>query len=125
MTTAESSAAWIVEREASATLLASRPLDDDVRTALRRASERFGAVAVAKRVDRDGRLLGLGECVVHPKGLHSVGRGLPATAHRFPREVDGSLNGAACFPHRFVDRLEVPRGPFGMLAWCLEARLRG
>ncbi len=102
-------------------------IPDDWREPLMAAALRHGpgVVTVAKRVALDGTIVAMGEVVVHPKGLHSIGHGLPGGAHRFPEEVDGSMDGVAAFPRHLVEGLEPPAGHFGLLQWCLEARLRG
>ncbi len=99
----------------------------DWREPLMRAAQRHGpgAVTVAKRIASDGSIVAMGEIVVHPKGLHSIGHGLPRGAHRFPEEVDGAMDGVAAFPRHLVEGLAAPAGSFGLLQWCLEARLRG
>jgi 2-polyprenyl-3-methyl-5-hydroxy-6-metoxy-1,4-benzoquinol methylase len=99
----------------------------DWREPLMRAAQRHGpgVVTVAKRIASDGSIVAMGEVVVHPKGLHSIGHGLPRGAHRFPEEVDGAMDGIAAFPRHLVEGLPAPSGSFGLLTWCLEARLRG
>lgn len=121
---------WIVDRRPAATLVrgvgARLPIGP-WETALERAAARHGpqVVVVGKRVSPEGTLLAMGELVVHPKGLHSIGRGAPSSAHRFPLEVDGSLDGVALFPRSVADDLPPPVGPLGLLTHCLEARTRG
>ncbi|MBL9150793.1 MAG: class I SAM-dependent methyltransferase [Phycisphaerae bacterium] len=97
------------------------------RDLLATAARRHGpnAAIVAKRVAENGTIVAMGERCVHPKGLHSVGHGLPQAAHRFPEEVDGAMGGVAVFPTDLVRGLAPPQGAFGLLHWCLEARLRG
>ncbi len=124
-------ALWIVQPFESMTLVGTagpgtpepanwpRALAD---AALRHGS---GAVAVCKRVTTAGQLVAMGELLVHPKGLHSLGHGLTASAHRFPEEVDGAMGGVAAFPTELIAGLPEPRGAFGLMHWCLEARLRG
>ena len=122
---------WIVERRGDIMLVATggpgAPEPSDWPGILARACLRHGpaVVALGKRVSTAGSLIAMGEVVVHPKGLHSVGHALPASAHRFPEEVDGAMDGIAAFPIALVEGLDEPRGAFGLLRWCLEARLRG
>ena len=122
---------WIVERRGDHVLVATggpgSPEPNEWPGALIDAARRLGPgiATVAKRVSTAGTIVAMGERCVHPKGLHSVGHGLPAAAHRFPEEVDGSMDGLAAFPAATVDGLDEPRGAFGLLRWCLEARLRG
>jgi 2-polyprenyl-3-methyl-5-hydroxy-6-metoxy-1,4-benzoquinol methylase len=124
-------APWIVERRGEHVLVATGmpgvPEPSDWPGQLIRAAQRHGpgAVVVGKRVSANGSLVAMGEFVVHPKGLHSIGFGLPAGSCRFPEEVDGAIDGIAVFPGNLVAGLDEPRGAFGLLRWCLEARLRG
>ncbi|MDZ4756046.1 MAG: methyltransferase domain-containing protein [Phycisphaerae bacterium] len=122
---------WIVDRRPDTTLVVSggagSPEPMDWAAALTRAGVRHGpdAVIVTKRITPEGTLSAMGEYVVHPKGLHSVGHGLDACTYRFPKEVDGALTGAAVFPSAVVADFDEPRGAFGLLEWCLRARVRG
>lgn len=126
---------WIVQPFGPLTLVATggpgSPEPANWPRALAEAALRHGpnAVTVAKRItaapNGAPQCVAFGELVVHPKGLHSVGHGLPASAHRFPEEVDGAMGGMAAFPSELVAGLDEPRGAFGLLHWCLEARLRG
>lgn len=124
-------APWIVDCREEFTLVGTggpgAPEPNDWPAALVAAALRHGpmSVVLGKRVSTEGRLIAMGEFVVHPKGLHSVGHGLPASAHRFPEEVDGAMDGVAVFPTELIDGLDEPRGAFGLMHWCLESRLRG
>ncbi|MFO0829951.1 MAG: class I SAM-dependent methyltransferase [Phycisphaerales bacterium] len=129
-------ATWTVERGPRATVVVGPNLGAcnvdviepaDWRERLVAALEHHGGHCgiVAKRVTSGGAIAAMGEFVVHPKGLHGLGRGAPRVAYRFPEEVDGALGGVAAFPSELVATLEPPRGPLGLLTWCLEARLRG
>ncbi|MEM9883708.1 MAG: class I SAM-dependent methyltransferase [Planctomycetota bacterium] len=86
-------------------------------------------VAGAKRLDPAGHVAAMGEFVVHPKGFHHHGRGVPATAYRFPEEVDTIAAGVAVvdetvFNHVGGDEL-LGWGPLGMLALGLAVREAG
>lgn len=122
---------YLVDRRGDLTLIvdpgvhAAEPSDWLDRAALALARIGRPAVVVPKRLATDGRLAAMGDRVVHPKGLHGVGRGLPATCHRFPEETDGALRGFALLPTELASRLPPARGPLGLLATCLEARLLG
>ncbi len=122
---------WIVDRRTETTLVVSGfpgvPEPADWPGVLSRALQRHGpnAAIVAKRITPESTLTAMGEMVVHPKGLHSVGHGLDASTHRFSEEVDGAMAGVAVFPTHLVRGLDEPRGALGLLHWCLEARLRG
>jgi 2-polyprenyl-3-methyl-5-hydroxy-6-metoxy-1,4-benzoquinol methylase len=122
---------WLVQPFGPWTLVATggpgAPEPNNWPRAMADAAARHGphAVTLCKRVTTAGQLIAMGELVVHPKGLHSVGHGLSASAHRFPEEVDGAMGGVAAFPTDVIQGLDEPRGAFGLLQWCLEARLRG
>lgn len=82
----------------------------------------------AKRLARDGRLHSMGEMVIHPKGFHSLGRGLPAEAYAYPEEVDAITGGVLAVRSDLFDGLggeDAFAGPLGALGACLEARRRG
>ncbi len=122
---------WTIERDGATTLVAAHPPATASparwRALLGEALRRHGprVAIVAKRTTPEGSLTSMGEFVVHPKGLHSLGHGLQASAYRFPEEVDGAMSGVALFPNELVAGLAPPDGAFGLLGWCLEARLRG
>lgn len=46
------------------------------------------AAVGAKRITPTGRVLSMGEFLIHPKGFHHLGQDQPATSYRFPEEVD-------------------------------------
>lgn len=82
----------------------------------------------AKRLSHDGRLHSMGEMVIHPKGFHSIGRGLPAEAFGYPEEVDAITGGVMAVRPDLFNELggeTAFSGALDALAACLEARRRG
>ena len=83
----------------------------------------------AKRLTDDGKhIFSMGENVIHPKGLHLVGQGLPAIAHRFPEEVDCFLGGVFAVKRQYFEQLaynQLLEGELGSMQLCLAARIAG
>ena len=108
---------------------AQPPQPGDWRDQLVVALRRLGAAAVgAKRLADNGNIASMGEFIIHPKGFHHQGKGLPATTYRFPEEVDAVGAGvlavdAVAFDA--VDHRSLLSGGLGALGLCLALRERG
>ena len=88
---------------------------------------RAGAIG-AKRVDPEGKIVSMGEFVIHPKGFHHLGLGVEKIAYRFPEEVDAIMGGVVAIRKstwREVHGEETLARPLGMLELCLALRAAG
>lgn len=88
---------------------------------------RAGAIG-AKRVDPEGKIVSMGEFIIHPKSFHLLGLGLEKTAYRFPEEVDAILGGVVAIRKstwRKIYGEETLTRPLGMLDLCLALRATG
>ncbi|HWB18683.1 MAG TPA: class I SAM-dependent methyltransferase, partial [Phycisphaerales bacterium] len=82
----------------------------------------------AKRVDEQGKVFSFGEYIVHPKGFHHVGKGVPGSCYRFPEETDVIAGGVMAVKRALLESLggaEVVQGELGMVELCLRARREG
>lgn len=90
-----------------------------------------GSVAMvgAKRLDASGVVAAMGEFVVHPKGFHHHGKGVPGQAYRFPEEVDTLAAGVAVIGEEVFDEVDgealLGWGQIGLLALGLAVRQTG
>ncbi len=105
------------------------PEPEDWRDRLTQSMRQLGAAVVgAKRLATDGNLASMGEFIIHPKGFHHAGKGLPATTYRFPEEVDAVAAGVLAVDAKAfdsVDNQSLLAGDLGAAALCLAIRERG
>ncbi|MEM1027436.1 MAG: hypothetical protein AAGJ38_05075, partial [Planctomycetota bacterium] len=87
------------------------------------------AMVGAKRLDSNGAVVSMGEFVIHPKGFHHHGKGVPAQAYRFPEEVDTIAGGVAVMNEEVFDEVDgevlLGMGQIGLLALGLAVRQTG
>jgi len=87
------------------------------------------AMVGAKRLDASGAVVSMGEFVIHPKGFHHHGKGVPAQAYRFPEEVDTIAAGVAVVGEEVFDEVNGEEllgfGQIGLLALGLAIRQTG
>ncbi|MEM1109220.1 MAG: class I SAM-dependent methyltransferase [Planctomycetota bacterium] len=87
------------------------------------------AMVGAKRLDASGAIAAMGEFVIHPKGFHHHGKGVPAQAYRFPEEVDTLAAGVAVLNEEVFDEVDGEKllgmGQIGLLALGLAVRQTG
>ncbi|MEM8737070.1 MAG: class I SAM-dependent methyltransferase [Planctomycetota bacterium] len=87
------------------------------------------AMVGAKRLDAQGHVTAVGEFVVHPKGFHHHGKGVPGQAYRFPQEVDTLAAGVAVINQEVFDEVDgeslLAWGEIGLLALGLAVRQAG
>lgn len=86
------------------------------------------SVVGAKRISAGRQLVSMGEFIIHPKGFHSLGEGLPADAYRFPEEVDAIAGGIVAIDRAVWDQLgglDDAMGPLALLDLSLRARRAG
>lgn len=127
--------AWSIDRDADlGVVFISRPdgptpQPADWQARLAEAMRTLGVACVgAKRLDAEGAVFSMGEFVVHPKGFHHHGKGVPATAYRFPEEVDAVTGGVLAVDREQFDAVEggsLCRGVLGLVTLCLAIRRRG
>ncbi len=82
----------------------------------------------AKRLFTDGRVFSMGEFVVHPKGFHHQGQGVPGSAYRFPEEVDvisGGVLAIQAQAFQAAGGIELLSGELGALTLGLVLRRAG
>lgn len=85
-------------------------------------------VVGAKRLSAEGKVAAMGEWVVHPKGYHAQGRGLPGHAYRFVEEVDAVSCGALAVRESALDLAggdAALHATMGALELCLKVRRTG
>ncbi len=123
---------WTVLAEADVVFVmaptASNPAPHEWQTHLRHALETLPVDIVgAMRLDHDGRVASMGEHVVHPKGLHSVGKGLEPNRFRFNEEVDAVIGGAIAIRTQALNGFDptLIRCAADMIEMCLHVRRRG
>ena len=126
---------WSIDRSDPDAVLLGRnsadpPQPDDWQARLTASLRAMpGVVAVAaKRYDHEGRLLAMGDFVIHPKGFHHQGQGVDGHAYRFPEPVDVVSGGvlavdAAAFDQ--VNGAELLQRPLGAVELCLALLARG
>ncbi len=68
---------------------------------------RLGVVG-PKQLRPDGRIHAFGDWILHPKGYHHIGTGLPRNAFNLPMEVDHVMGCFYCFKRKVYDEI----GPF-------------
>lgn len=123
--------AWRIERDEQVVYLVGpgvrdiqpKGWRDRLRDALR-LTPSAGLVA-AKRVRSDGTIASMGTFVIHPKGYHELGAGLPAVAFRFPQECDTLTGGVAAVDaeaFRRADGERLLQTPLGALELGLRLR---
>lgn len=127
--------AWDVQRDPQRGVVfitrqsSQPPQPEDWRDRMTRAIRQLGAAIVgAKRLADDGKLAAMGEFIIHPKGFHHLGNGLPPTSYRFPEEVDAIAAGVlAVDAEAFdsVDNQSLLTGDLGAIALCLAIREQG
>lgn len=106
------------------------PRQDDWFARLRGYFSTIPALAAIgpKRVTASGQIFSMGEFLIHPKGFHYLGQGMPATCYRFPEEVD-VLSGGLVMVHRnrceAVGGLDRHLGGLAMIDLCLKLRREG
>jgi 2-polyprenyl-3-methyl-5-hydroxy-6-metoxy-1,4-benzoquinol methylase len=105
------------------------PEPGDWQARLAEAMRTLGVACVgAKRLDAEGNVFSMGEFIVHPKGFHHHGKGVPASAYRFPEEVDAVAGGVLAVDTRHFDAVAgqtLCRGILGPVTLCLAVRQRG
>ncbi|MGB0766071.1 MAG: class I SAM-dependent methyltransferase [Phycisphaeraceae bacterium] len=84
----------------------------------------------AKRFFPSGQVFSLGECVIHPKGFHHVGKGVDGKCYRFPEACDTIAGGVSvvsepAFERAGGQRLLESLGHLGMLGLGLSVRRDG
>ncbi|MBB6430481.1 class I SAM-dependent methyltransferase [Algisphaera agarilytica] len=83
----------------------------------------------AKRLAPDGSIVSMGEFVIHPKGFHHHGKGVPAQAYRFPEEVDTIAGGVVVMNEEVFDEVGgealLGWGQIGLLALGIAVRQTG
>lgn len=131
----EGEATWdVVERDDAVVLLrrrgSSEPSPSDWRERVRAAFDAMPSLGVAgaKRLSPDGRVLAMGDFIVHPKGFHHIGRGVPRGAFQFATEVDAISGGMIGVEAGLCDDLGGPgalSGHLGAITLSLAARARG
>ncbi len=75
-----------------------------------------------------GAIHSMGEFIVHPKGFHHYGKGVPGEAFRFAEEVDAISSGAVAIDEaafELVGREKAVGGALGAISLCLTLRRRG
>jgi 2-polyprenyl-3-methyl-5-hydroxy-6-metoxy-1,4-benzoquinol methylase len=133
--TSQSQQAWAVQRDEQRDVVfitrqtSQNPKPDDWRDRLTQAMHQLGvAIVGAKRLADDGNIASAGEFVIHPKGFHHLGKGLPATSYRFPEEVDAVAAGVLAIDAKVfdsVDHQSLLTGELGAIALCLAIREQG
>ncbi len=126
---------WSIEHDADLSVVfitrpdGPPPQPADWRARLAEAMRTLGVACVgAKRVDPQGTVFSMGEFIVHPKGFHHHGKGVPATAYRFPEEVDAVAGGVLAVDREHFDAVDGEAlcvGILGPATLCLAIRQRG
>ena len=126
--------AWSVTRSGGAVFIRSASSAEPEPADWRRRLAAYlgtlpGVVAVgAKRLDGDGKILSMGDFIIHPKGFHHLGRGVEPVGYRFPVEVDAVSGGVLAVDESAFDQaggMDVLRGSLGCLELCLALRAAG
>ncbi len=87
------------------------------------------AMVGGKRLDAEGNLAAMGDFVLHPKGFHHHGKGVPGQCFRFPEEVDTHAAGVAVIDEACFDAVDgdtlLGMGQLGLLSLGLALRQHG
>ena len=84
------------------------------------------AIVGAKRLSADGNIFSMGERLIHAKGYHQIGQGLPKNYYVFPEEVDVISGGMLAISKAYCD--EINTDCFSSLSsidLCLGLRKKG
>ena len=88
-----------------------------------------GVVAVgSKRVDEESKIYSMGEFMIHPKGFHYLGKGLPLDFYRFPEEIDVLTGGLLVIEEKAFERAggeSMLQGQLGIINLMLMLRKAG
>ena len=82
----------------------------------------------AKRLHPQGQIFSMGEFIIHPKGFHHLGKGVPGSAYRFPEEVDvvtGGVFAVETAAFEAAGGITKLNEPLGAIELCLRLRSQG
>ncbi|MBI3986126.1 MAG: class I SAM-dependent methyltransferase [Lentisphaerae bacterium] len=126
---------WIVEPAEQGVVFihkttAKDPQPDDWRQRLTASLRGISSTLAvgAKRLADPSTLYSMGEFIIHPKGFHSLGKGVPVELYRFPEEVDAVGGGYMAVDDRAFLAVGGPallQGELGALQLGLALRSMG